>query len=107
VEINIKEVEATVLNLGPGDVLAVKLKGEEFLNYETIQSLSDQMKLLFPNNKVIVLSMNDEHDIQFDIINAMPSTKAKCGPISYCEGCDCGKKEMAESLKNGGNDEQS
>jgi len=67
-EIKITEVEATVLRLEPGDVLAVKVKGDDFNHEATLQGLKEHVQSLFPNNKVLLFSMDSGHEIEFNIL---------------------------------------
>jgi len=63
-----KDLEIGSIYLSPNDVLLIKVKGEDFDHSETIDSLKAMFKELFPDNKVVVFSMNTTHDISFDII---------------------------------------
>lgn len=68
-ELKIKEVEATVLKLEPGDVLAVKVRlTQEQDAEESLQSLREHMNKMFPNNRVMLFSLDTGNEIQFDVI---------------------------------------
>jgi len=68
-EFVLKEVEVSKLNLQPGDVLTVKLRGEDFDSIEIIDSLRDTMKNIFPNNKVIVFRVSDENTMELGVVS--------------------------------------
>jgi hypothetical protein len=89
----IEIAELTKINLGPNDTLLVKLKGEEFLNDH---SFADVMKKnfekVFPENRVILMTMPYNHDVELSAINENSENKG-CNTASYCADCSCGKKE--------------
>lgn len=98
IQISLKEIEVARLNLQKGDVLALKLRGDELMDQAVIQSLKNNFQLLFPDNKIIVLGLGEENDVNFEILNA--EVKAEeiqgCSVGSYCADCSCGKKERFE-----------
>ena len=81
-ELKFNVVELQKINLKFGDVLSVKLVGDDFDEYTT-QSLQEHLKSIFPENKIMVFTMPTGSDIVFEAVT-------KDG---YCTGCDCGKKE--------------
>ena len=83
-------VELQKISLAPGDVLAVKLVGDDF-DVDTMESLRDSLKQVFTNNKVMVFQMPKNSDIQFSAIESAPAQ-------NYCSDCSCGKKERAENV---------
>lgn len=67
-EVTIKEVEVTKLNLRPGEVLFVKLHGDDFDHQPTIESLHEVLRKTFPNNKVMVMSMPTSNDVEMIVV---------------------------------------
>jgi hypothetical protein len=67
-ELVIKEAEVRKLDLGPNDVLAVTVKGDDFDHAETMYSLKQAFQNYFPNNRVMVFSMGKDHDIKIEVI---------------------------------------
>lgn len=92
-QIGFDVAELTVINLKPGDVLSVKLVGDQF-DEETTKSLQDHLKTVFPDNKIMVFTMPNGTDIVFEAIK--PAPEASCSTASYCTDCNCGKKEQME-----------
>jgi len=56
------------INLGPNDVLSVKLIGDEF-DQSTIQSLRNSLQGIFTKNKVMIFAMPTKTDILFEAIS--------------------------------------
>ncbi|MCX9024590.1 MAG: hypothetical protein OIN85_00675 [Candidatus Methanoperedens sp.] len=82
------------LNMAPGDVLLVKLVGEDF-DVDTMESLKQHINQVFPNNQVLVFMMPKDSDIKFEKVKV---SAASCGDTaSYCSDCTCGKKERANA----------
>lgn len=79
-------VELQKINLVPGEVLAVKLIGDDF-DADTMQSLKEHLEMVFTKNKIMVFTMPKNSDIVFEAINSSPA--------NVCSDCDCGKKENA------------
>lgn len=79
--------ELQVVSLKPGDVLSAKLIGDNY-DVDTMQSLREHLKKVFPDNEVMVFSMPSGDDIQFQAIRPEE-------PKGYCDGCDCGKREQS------------
>lgn len=86
-DLNIKLVEATKLNLVPGDVLMVTVKNND-IDLSSLDDLQKYLRGLFPNNQVFAMSVGEDGDVKFAV--------AKGTPQSYCSDCDCGKKERVE-----------
>lgn len=87
--------ELQVIKLEEGDVLSVKLIGNDF-DQATMESLQAHLAPIFPKNKVMVFTMPDGSDILFEVIK-QPAPKGDCSdPVSYCSDCNCGKKEQVE-----------
>ena len=61
------EIELQKINLGPNDVLSVKLVGDDF-DVDTMNDLKEHIKSIFPNNRVMVFCMPTGSDIQFQAI---------------------------------------
>ncbi len=80
--------ELQKVNLGPGDVLSVKLIGDDF-DVDTMESLRDSLTKVFTKNKVIIFTMPKDSDIQLTAVSETPA--------SYCSDCSCGKKEASEN----------
>jgi len=102
VEVVIKEAEVIKLNAQPGDVLFFKFKGDDFHN-DDVQRLGDRLRKIFPNNKVIVMTLPNGHDVELTSVKeevTIPEeapVKDCSQPTSYCNNCNCGKKERIES----------
>lgn len=94
-DITLKEVEVNKISLKPGDVLVVKMKGEDFDTYH-LQGFGENLRQLFPNNKVVVLGMDEGHSIEFEAINKdLANSAVGCNTdLGYCNDCSCGKKEQ-------------
>lgn len=96
-ELSLKEVEFVKVNLGPGDTLILKLRGEEWLNNpEQAMRLKEGFDKLFPDNPVVVLTMPNNHDVELSAINENSENKA-CNTQNYCADCNCGKKEQSNA----------
>lgn len=108
VEITIKEAEILKISPKPGEVLLFKFKGEQFFT-DDVNELGKQLRVLFPNNKVVVMALPDFHDVELttvenqDKLNEVAEEPKDCSkPTSYCDNCACGKKERIESEKKDG-----
>lgn len=89
-EITFKEVEINKLNLQPDEVLVVKLKGDNFSAYD-MDSLKMGFEGILPNNKVVLLALPNDSDIELTIAKG-----SEYPGLSYCSDCSCGKKAIAE-----------
>lgn len=87
-------VEVQRVNLQPGDTLMVTVKNDE-LTQESVDMLRNQLQIVFPDNKVFVFAMKTVDDVQLSIVSQSENPVASCGPVGYCNDCDCGKKERA------------
>lgn len=102
IEVVIKEAEVIKLNAGPGDVLFFKFKGDDFHN-DDVQRLGDRLRKIFPNNKCIVMTLPNGHDVELtsvkeEVTIPVEAPVKDCSiPTSYCNNCNCGKKERIES----------
>lgn len=90
------------LNLQPGDVLVVKVRSDE-IDQNSIQQLSEGLKKVFVNNKVVVLGVGSEGSIDLTAVAAgvYPDKEVEncsTAPKGYCDSCDCGKKAAAEGV---------
>lgn len=103
IEVIIKEAEILKVNPQPGEVLFFKFRGDEFAT-DDVDALGRQLRVFFPNNKVIVMTLPDGHDVELttvsnqDIVDPQPA-KDCSQPTSYCDNCNCGKKERIEGEK--------
>lgn len=99
--IKLNEVDATKLNLQPGDVLVTTIKSDD-ITMASMNGLGEQLRGIFPNNKVIVMGVGSEGDIKFTVAKDAASSDTKaavgCGttPSAFCGDCSCGKKEAWE-----------
>ena len=87
VQIGFDIAELQVINLNPGDILSAKLIGDNY-DVDTMNSLREHLKRVFPNNEVMVFAMPSGDDIQFQAIKPEE-------PKKYCNDCDCGKQERS------------
>lgn len=97
----VKQIEVMRITLEPGDVLISTIKSE-YLDQESMVSLGEQLRQMFPNNKVVVMGCEPEGDIKFVVAkDANVSNTVGCGatPASFCSDCSCGKKEAYENNK--------
>jgi hypothetical protein len=80
--------ELQVIKLEPGDVLSIKLIGDECCNDSTLQSLQHELNQVFKNNKVIVFAMPNNNDMIIEAIRPQ-ATPSKCaGCRGGCETCN-------------------
>ena len=87
-ELKINEISVQKINLQPNDVLMVTIQHED-VDENSLHVLKDTLTGLFPNNKIMLFSMASEGYVKF----AVASQSQK----SYCDNCDCGKKEEWEN----------
>lgn len=87
-EIILKEVEVTKLNLQPGDVLTVTVKTDSY-GEDNLSSFKDGLKKFFPNNPIAIIALSSNDEVLFSVTSQPQS--------NYCTDCNCGKKEQAES----------
>lgn len=90
-EITIKEVEATKLNLGPDEILVLTIKSDE-ATPEGLEHLQSFFKELLPRNRVLLLALSHKDEARFSIMKGSEEQ-------NYCLDCNCGKKEAAEGQK--------
>lgn len=94
-QIGFDVAELQVIKLEEGDVLSVKLVGDFDEPDQVMESLQAHLAPIFPKNKVMVFTMPSGSDIVFEAIKQPP--KGDCSdPVSYCQDCNCGKKEQVE-----------
>jgi hypothetical protein len=55
------------ISLNPGDVLAVTLKSD-YVDGQTLMEFKKQMQAAFPDNKVMLVNLSKEDDIQYSAI---------------------------------------
>lgn len=94
-ELKIKEVEVTKLDLKPGQILTVKIYADDIWQ-EDLAELKEQLKELFPNNKIMLFALPIGSKIEMDVLDAVATVDCGLSPTSYCYDCSCGKKEKAE-----------
>lgn len=89
-ELKINEVDVQKLNLQPDEVLVVKVRSDE-IQQSDIQHLSDGLKKIFSNNRVVVLAVGSEGSIDLTI-----AKQSEYPETNYCSDCSCGKKAAYE-----------
>ena len=89
-EIKLNEVEVQKLNLQPGEVLVVKVKSNDF-NDHSMSQLGSGLRRIFPNNKVVVLGVEPEGNIDLTVAKGSEYPETQ-----YCTDCNCGKKAAYE-----------
>lgn len=101
VEILIKVAEVMKITPQPGDVLFFKFKGDEFYSAD-VNAIGKELRTLFPANKVVVMALPDNHDVELTTIeNQDKVVESDCSkPASYCADCSCGKKERIEGTES-------
>lgn len=109
-ELSLKEVEVTRLNLQPGEVLVAKIYADD-IDEAHLRALKTQLKVLFPNNRIMLFALPIGSKIEMDVLDTRPTSplavppevKAvdlSCAePTAYCNSCACGKKERIEGMK--------
>lgn len=121
---NFTLAELTKIDLLPGDILAVKLYGDDYEETD-LDGLREHLQKTFPNNKVAMFVLPNGKDLQFEKLSGNLENKgnsaledktldwkkefvaameakesSRCAdPVSYCNNCGCGKKAMAESMR--------
>jgi hypothetical protein len=100
-EITIREAEVMKIAPEPGDVLFFKFKGDHFYT-EDVNKLGKELRALFPANKVVVMALPDNHDVELTMVaNQDKVVEKDCSkPTSYCADCSCGKKERIEGSED-------
>jgi hypothetical protein len=92
----IKEIITQKITLEPGEVLVVTLKIDDDIEYAQMRELGDNLRSIFPDNKVVVFRVGSDQDIQLTTVK--DSSYNDCSkPDSYCQDCSCGKKERAQN----------
>lgn len=71
-----KFAELKKITLESGDVLSVKLIGDDF-DRNTVDSLKRMLVSVFPKNKVIVFAMPAETDILFEVVKQPTESESK------------------------------
>lgn len=102
-ELKFNEVEVQKLGMKPGEVLIVKIRSDE-LTQAAMASLRSGFANLLPNNRVVVLGVDNAGSIDLTIASSEEypeevKPKVDCSTINYCDGCSCGKKEAYEKQK--------
>jgi hypothetical protein len=104
IQVILKEAEVVKIDPKPGEVLVFKFKGDEFV-VEDIDELGRQLRVFFPNNKVVVMTLPSHHDVELTVVqnqDKIEQPAPSCAePTAYCNSCGCGKKEriLAEQAK--------
>lgn len=65
-EVIITQVEATKINMQPGEVLVVTIKCDD-VSYESLGELKERLGILFPNNKVAVFGIGTQDSVEFTV----------------------------------------
>ena len=62
-----------------------------------VNEIGKQLRQLFPANKVVVMALPDNSDVELTTIKKQDKVvESDCSkPDSYCADCSCGKKERA------------
>ena len=89
VQVTFTEVELIKLSLEPSDVLGVKITGGD-IGPSDLNELNNQLKKVFPNNKVMIFYVPEGTEMEF---TAIKPVEVGCGPQT-CADCNCGKKEQ-------------
>lgn len=87
-ELTIKELEATKLDIKPGDTLAVTIKSDDVTG-EALGVLKEQLSAMFPKVRVLLFGIGLHDDVKFNVI-----TEPK--DVNVCSDCNCGKKSRFE-----------
>lgn len=95
---NFTLVELQRIKLEPGEVLTVKLYGDDY-EQEEVATLKEHLKTIFPNNVVAMFVLPNGNDIQMEAVKGSEikeNTELGCSTDKFCVNCSCGKKEAAE-----------
>lgn len=97
IEVVIKEVEATILDVKPGQTLAITVKSNDIDEF-TINSLRQNLNKAFPGVRVLLFGIGLDDDIRFTAISEIKPDKeiSSCATGQFCVDCNCGKKEQYE-----------
>lgn len=96
-EITFKEIEVTKLKLQPGETIVITMKIED-LAEGSMQELGRKFREMFPNNKVAVINLGLNDEIKFQTV--LESASCGSSSTSYCNDCNCGKREQIEGDKS-------
>ena len=89
-ELTLKEVEFQKIKLEPGETLFIQMTGDEFTsNPEQVDYFRVMMQKSFPDNKVLIMAIPSGNKVEIGSIKEV----ASCQTASYCQDCNCGKKE--------------
>jgi hypothetical protein len=94
-EIKLNEVEVQRLNLQPKEVLVVKVKSDDISNQD-LEALTNGLRGVFTNNKVVVLATGSDGAIDLTI-----AKETEYPEVNFCSDCACGKKAAYEGNENG------
>lgn len=94
-ELSLKEVEVSKINLQPGEVLVVTVKAED-MDESSMDYLAQGFRKYFPNNKIAVLALGENDEIKFQTVKGAPDLSCAASPVGYCSDCSCGKREQIE-----------
>jgi len=95
VRVSFVNAELIKLTIAPGEVLGVKITSDD-MDESHLESLKSGLKILFPNNKVMIFCVPPGDDLTFTAIQGLEE-KVDCG-VKACEDCSCGKKERLQAL---------
>jgi hypothetical protein len=65
IEVNL--VEIAKLNLGPEDVLSVKVQSDE-ITIEHVSDLKNRLQAFFPNNKIMMMVIPTNSSVELQVI---------------------------------------
>lgn len=96
-ETKIEEMILTRVKLEPGEVLFVKLSVSDDIGQSELSALGDELRRIFPNNKVVVMALPAGDKIELTSVKDSSSLSSCADPVRYCSNCSCGKKEALEA----------
>lgn len=86
----LNEVEVQKLNLQPNEMLIIKIKSDEITTVD-MESLATGMRSYFPNNKVVVLSVEAGGEI--DLTTVAQNDKIEESNSGCAGNCNCNRGE--------------
>lgn len=93
-ETKFTEVELNRIELNPGEVLIATVTSDE-LDGQSMSSLAEMLRGVFPNNKVIVMGTGSEGKINFTVAKdaLVSDNKENTESDAACSDCSCGKNK--------------
>lgn len=99
IELKFKAIEMTVINLKPGDTLAVTIKSDD-MDGVTINALKENFQKQFPNNKILLFGLGLNDSLEFTALSEGKlenKENSGCNTANFCVDCNCGKKESSNA----------